>query len=413
MERGERHTLVKNNRSRRISKLVSLLNSLLLVIILSIFQIANISPAHAVACSSSAAAQNSIKVSPSHGAAFYIDSGVTPKLDAGYVGYIVTNTSASAVKGYWVELTSFTGGVISLANPDDKYMELDNMGAFGSGSESATAYILLKATNATTSAQTHTVKVWNKRPDLNGASTLYSCTYTFSAVKETIKAASNKVVDNGTNASQDYDTNSTAIDVSDTTPELGQNITITVEGETGNIGQGSSPDNDVIWLTPAAISSWPTRSLKLVDVSVTFEGDNNWNNTANRNTYNDRLLITGVNGLTNVDQSLYVATYTFRVIGNPGSSVKAVPVAQISSGTQMKHTDTNGSGATATLSFSTVAINYNLAKTVTSNSNLETTTVSGTTYLKVPYQLKITSTSSTQTTVDEIVDVPPSSTFLR
>ena len=409
MERGERHTLLKNNRSHRVSKLISLLNSFLLVAILSIVQIANISPANAVACSSSAAAQNSIKVTPSHGAAFYIDSGITPKLDAGYVGYIVTNTSASAVKGYWVELTSFTGGVISLANPDDKYMELDNMGASGSGSESATSYILLKATNATTSAQTHTVKVWNKRPDLNGASTLYSCTYTFSAVKETIKAASNKVVDNG-NRSGSFGTTSAAIEVSDTTPELGQNITITVEGETGNIGQGSTPDNDVIWLTPAAISSWPTRSLKLVDVSVTFEGDNNWNNTANRNTYNDRLLITGVNGLTNVDQSLYVASYTFRVIGNPGSSVKAVPVAQISSGTQMKHTDTNGSGATATLSFSTVAINYNLAKTVTSNSNLETTTVSGTTYLKVPYQLKITSTSSTQTTVDEIVDVPPSST---
>lgn len=409
MERGERHTLVKNNRSRRISKLVSLLNSFLLVTILSIFQIANISPANAVACSTSAAAQNSIKVTPSHGAAFYIDSGVTPKLDAGYVGYIVTNTSASAVKGYWVELTSFTGGVISLANPDDKYMELDNMGASGSGSESATAYILLKATNATTSAQTHTVKVWNKRPDLNGASTLYSCTYTFSAVKETIKAASNKVVDNG-NRSGSFGTTSAAIEVSDTTPELGQNITITVEGETGNIGQGSTPDNDVIWLTPAAISSWPTRSLKLVDVSITFEGDNNWSNSSNRKTYTDRLLITSANGLTDVDQSLYVATYTFRVIGNPGSSVKAVPVAQISSGTQMKHTDTNGSGATATLSFSTVVINYNLAKTVTSNSNLETTTVSGTTYLKVPYQLKITSTSSTQTTVDEIVDVPPSST---
>ena len=402
--------LTRSRTTSRVSKFLSFANSIFLLIPLLLFQITSVAPANAVACSTSAAAQNNIRVTPSHGNAFYIDSGVTPKLDAGYVGYIVTNTSGSTVKNYWVELSSFTGGVISLANPDDKYMELDNMGAAGSGSESATAYVLLKATNATSSAQTHTVKVWNKRPDLNGASALYECTYTFSSVKETIKAASNKVIDNGINASKDYDTNNTAIDVSDTTPELGQNITISVEGETGNIGQGGSPDNDVIWLTPAAISSWPTRSLKLIDVTVTFEGDNDWSNTSNRKTYNDRLLISGANGLTNVDQSLYVATYTFRVIGNPGSNVMAVPVAQIASGTQMKHTNTDASAAKATLSFSTVAINYNLAKTVTSNSNLETTTVGGTTYLKVPYQLKITSTSSTQTTVDEIVDVPPSTT---
>ena len=154
------------------------------------------------------------------------------------------------------------------------------------------------------------------------------------------------------------------------------------------------------------MSSWPTRSLKLIDVTITFEGDPNWNDTSNRKTYNDQLLINNTNGLASVDQSQYVARYTFIVIGNPGSTVKALPVAQIASGTRMKHTDTS-SGAT-TISFSAVSINYNLSKTVTSNSNLETTTVSGTTYLKVPYQLKITSTSSTQTSVDEIVDVPPS-----
>ena len=119
---------------------------------------------------------------------------------------------------------------------------------------------------------------------------------------------------------------------------------------------------------------------------------------------------TGGNRLTNVDQSGYVARYTFRVIGNPGSSVSIVPVAQIASGTQMKHSDTTASGATATLSFSTVAINYSLAKRTTSNSNLETTTVAGTTYLKVPYELKLTSTSTTATFVDEIVDTPQSGT---
>jgi hypothetical protein len=347
-------------------------------------------------CSSTLAAQNGIKVTPSHGKAFYIDSGITPKLDAGYVGYIVSNTTASAKKGYWLKISDFAGGVISLANIDDQYMQLDDLGIAGSGSESSTAYIMLKASAATTQAQSHIIRIFDKRPDLSGASELYSCKYSFSAVKETIKAAANKVSDGGT-TNKDYDTNSTAIDVSNTSPQLGENIVISVEGQPGQVGQGGVPDYDSIWLTPAAVSSWPTRSLKLVDVSVTFEGGNDWGTTSDQVTYNDRLLITGANGLANVDQKQYVARYTFRVIGNPGSGVKAVPVAQIASGTQMKHTDTSGSGATATINFSTVAINYSLAKRATSTSNLETATVGGNTYLKIPYELRMTSTSATTT----------------
>ena len=401
--------MTKSRTASRFSKFLSLANSIFLLIPLLLFQITSVAPANAVTCSSSASAQNSLRVTPSHGNAFYIDSGITPKLDAGYVGYVVTNTAATSKKGYWVELSSFTGGAISLANPDDKYMELETLGATGSGTESSTAYILLKATSATSSAQSHIVKVWDKRPDLNGATALYSCTYSFSSVKETIKASSNKVSNNG-NTSGNFGSTPSAIEVSDTTPELGQSITITVEGETGQIGLGASPDYDSIWLTPAAVSTWPTRSLKLTDVTVTFEGDANWNNDSNRKTYNDQLLITNTNRLPSVDQSLYVARYTFVVIGNPGSSVKAVPVAQIASGTRMKHTNTQDAGAIATLNFSTVSINYNLNKTVTSNSNLETTTVAGTTYLKVPYRLTVTSTSSTQTSIDELVDIPPSTT---
>ena len=90
--------MITHRPARRFPKFVSLVNSFLLIATLGIFQLTSIPVANAVACSSSAAAQNSLKVTPSHGAAFYIDSGVTPKLDAGYVGYIVTNTSASSLK---------------------------------------------------------------------------------------------------------------------------------------------------------------------------------------------------------------------------------------------------------------------------------------------------------------------------
>ncbi len=375
----------RNNLRQFVSKYLSpLLLLTLLVAPSSVVGTQAASAAITDTCSSTLAAQNGIKVTPSHGKAFYIDSGVTPKLDAGYVGYIATNTTNAAKNGLWLKISDFTGGVVSLANIDDQYMQLDNLGTAGSGSESSTAYIMLKASGASSQAQSHIIRIFDKRPDLTGASELYSCKYSFSSVKETIKAAANKVSDGGTQA-KDYDSNSTAIDVSNTSPQLGENIVITVEGQTGQIGQGGVPDYDSIWLTPAAVSTWPTRALKLVDVSVKFEGGNDWN-VADQRTFNDQLLIAGADGLANVDSSQYVASYTFRVIGNPGSSVKAVPVAQIASGTQMKHTDTSGSGATATINFATVAINYSLAKRATATSNLETATVGGQTYLKIPYE---------------------------
>ena len=405
------HGFIQKPRHRR--SVIAAATSLMLAISSLALNVATSATSQALVsdvCSSSLGANaNGLRVTPTHGKAFYIDSGITPKLDAGYVAYVVSNTSVTAKKGYWLSLSDFKGGVISLVNPDDQYMELENLGASGSGSESSTAYIMLKASAATSQAQSHVVKVWDRRPDLSGATEVYSCTYSFSAVKETIKAAANKVSDGG-NTANDFDTTTAAIDVSDTTPELGQDIVITVEGQPGQIGQGTTPDLDSIWLTPSAVSSWPTRSLKLVDVAITFEGGNNWNTTTDQVNYNDKLLITGTDGLTNVDQAQYVARYTFRVIGNPGSSVNITPVAQIASGRAMKHTDTSAAGATATLNFSTVAINYTLSKRTTSSSNLETTTVGGTTYLKVPYELKLTSTSTTPTFVDELVDTPQSGT---
>lgn len=74
-------------------------------------------PARAVACAEGSAAQNNIAVSPSHGQVFYIDTGVSPIIDATYVGYRVTNTTGATLSNHWVSLSNFTGGVVSLARP--------------------------------------------------------------------------------------------------------------------------------------------------------------------------------------------------------------------------------------------------------------------------------------------------------
>ncbi len=365
---------------------------------------ANNAQATVAACSAGAAAQNGITVVPSHGSVFYVDTGVTPKLDAGYVGYRVTNGTGSTRSTLWTQVGTFTGGVLTLNNPADANMHLPTLANTATG----TSYFLLKGTGATTSAQTHTVRVYDDRPDLSSANMLYECIFTFSKVKETIKAAANKVADNGL-------TSSAAIEVSDTTPELGQSINITVEGQTGQIGAGSTPDFDIIWLTPAAVSTWPTRALRLENVSVTFDGNGNWATTGDQVTYTNQLLITGANGLANVDGSDYRITYTYRVIGNPQSTVKVVPVAEIASGTQVKHSDIGATGATLDLNFSSLAINAALSKNVTSTTGLTVEICSGAcavpgvttgTYVSVPFRLQATSSTATTLTIDEFVDTP-------
>ncbi|HSX05873.1 MAG TPA: hypothetical protein VLF69_05360 [Candidatus Saccharimonadales bacterium] len=394
---------------------------ILLVVAVCMYARTHQAAATVAACSAAAAAQNGISVAPSHGQAFYIDTGASPKLDAGYIGYRVTNSTGSAQSDLWTEVGSFTGGDLQLANSLDNYRQIPTL----TNGSTAASYFLLKANSATTTPQTHRVKVWNGRPDLPTSSVLYDCLYTFSAVKETIKAAANKVADTG------YGTTA-AIEVSNSSPTLGQTVTISVEGQTGTIGAGSAPDGSIVWLTPAAVSSWPTRSLRLESVSVTFERNTNaskkWTINGDQVTYTNQLLITnaqnclkqGANasctGGTGSTSAEYRAMYTFRVVGIPTSSVQAVPVAQIASGTQIKHADTTATGATVNLNFSSVSINASLTKNVTATTGLTTVTCSsscvvpggtnGTTYTAVPYRLTASSTNSTAVALDEIVDQP-------
>ncbi|MFM9095509.1 MAG: hypothetical protein ACKOQL_01450, partial [Actinomycetes bacterium] len=297
---------------------------------------------------------NNLRITASHGKAFYIDSGVNPKIDAGYVGYQIYNSSGSTKTGLWLKLSAFTGGKVGLSNLDDQYMQIDDI----PNSDTRTVYVLLKASGATTTEQSHLVEVFDKKPDLNGAVKQTSCRYAFASVKETIKANANKLGNNGGSAQLD------PVGVSKSAVTLGETITVTVEGETGNIGSGASPDFDTIWLTPAGFSSWPTRALKLIKVDIKFDANNaSW---AANPQYIDQLIIPNANRLDEVDQGFYVARYTFKVIGNPGSSVAVSPVAQIASGTQMKHTDLSSLGATTSISFSSFTIPQTIQKGITS-----------------------------------------------
>jgi hypothetical protein len=271
--------------------------------------------AAAFVCDGSAANdQNDLRVTPSHGTVFYIDSGQGQQLDAAYAAYRVTNLSGSTARDdLWVQVDGFTGGVVQLANPADSSQPLGDLAA----SASATSYTLLKATASSTLAQSHVVHVYDGKPGTTGAAELYRCTYTFNEVAETIKAAANKVTGLTT-------TSSTVI---------GSTLVVTVEGNTGTIGAGNDLDGSMMWFSPAARSSWPTGALRLESTQVNLYTNNGRTNLSG--SYINQLHVPTTSG----SKFYYTATYTFRIIGSSAVPAAVVPIAQISSGTQIKHTD--------------------------------------------------------------------------
>jgi uncharacterized repeat protein (TIGR02543 family) len=330
-------------------------------------------------------AYNDLKVYPSHGKVFYIDSGQGQSVDAAYAGYRVENTSGTTKTNLWGKVDSFTGGVVGLANGNDAYFQIGDV----AGSSALPAFFFLTAGTSSTKAQSHVFRVYSGDPRLSGSTELYSCTYTFQAVKETIKAAANKVT----------------LMSSVSADRIGGDLVVTVKGQTGTIGSGtSSPDGEVLWFTPAARSSWPSSSLSLRSTRIQFatnklpdaSGASNISTHVNKLVFqNPRTTLTGTNS-----KYYYVATYTFRITGPVPGSISAVPIAQISSGTQIKHTDVSGVTALAGSSVAVSApVTVGVSKTVSS------TIVDSGGSKRLSYTVSFTNSSS-DVVLDQIVDEP-------
>jgi uncharacterized repeat protein (TIGR02543 family) len=399
--------------SHPVKKAISIATSIFisLSMVVGISAVTSSAPASAAltACVAGGSPQNNINVTPSHTSVFYIDSGVNPRIDASYVGYQVANTTGTPLKGYWVSLTNFTGGQVALANPADQYLQLPEI----AGNDTETVYFLLKASASTKVAQAHDVKVWNKRPDSAGASNSYGCTFSFKKVAETIKAAANKPI-------------STTVG---SIGSIGTTFKVTIEGATGTIGQGNPDVGRILYFTPAAYSSFPTRAFRLEKVTLAVTTENAFNNNTDYRFYNDRLLVTPSskpdssasvsfstgNAITTLDTLVgkrrYKNEYTFRILSRAPSTTIS-PIAQISSGTQIKHTAIDADG-TATINASAATVNATITKQInsTSYSSYPTATVGGIQYNEVPY--KVTLTSSTTAVTDEIVDTPPSGAIYK
>lgn len=339
----------------------------------------------ATACSSTAVAQNNVTVRPSHGKVMYIDTGQGQNINAAYVGYRVT--AGANLNDIWVQLSGFDSNeVVRLANPNDRNMQIGDI----SNSSTGVAYFLLAADKTATSGQTHAVRVFSGSPDKPGNTALYECTFTFQKVMQTIKAAANKVR-SVSSTSSSY---------------IGGQLVVTHSGETGTIGSGtSSPDGNIIWVSPASNASWPTYAYRLKSVSIEYFGTKTLSNSYGTKT-NELILSPAIEAFgNNKTPKSYTATYTFDIIGRGSGAI--APVAQISSGTQIKHTDMSGFYNTdGSAKFAASSTSVTVSATVGKAGN--EITASGNN-AEIKYTLTISNTNqSNALVIDKVIDMADS-----
>lgn len=290
-----------------------------------------IQPAAAAACGA-----GNVGVTPLQGNIFYADFSPSPsslpKLEGMYEGFRFTNNTGGALAGAWANVDTFTAASgaasVTLAPSEDG---VDQLSTLADGS-SDNSYFFLKTSAATTVAQTHTVHVYDRRPDLAGAVELCSTTFTYAQVTGTIQASANKV-DTSTETSNP--------------PGLGAIMTMTVKGHTGTIGSGESFDPRVFQMSPATvvtgtptIGAWPANVYELETVKVNID----LNDGAGVVDHLDFLhwQFTGTPG-----DRPYTIVYTFRIVGTTAANTSVSPVQYISSGTQTKHTDMSNYATTS------------------------------------------------------------------
>jgi uncharacterized repeat protein (TIGR01451 family) len=255
-----------------------------------------------------------VSLSRTSGAVLYIDAGSSsPTLKASYVAYQVANDS-SARSDVWVTIDGFTGGVVSLAPSAASTIHVGPMSA----NASTAVFFYLQATGTTASAQSHTIHVYNGKPDAGGVQ-LTSSSYSLT-VSDTSEASANKV---------------DSVSISSSTPTLGGSVIVTVNGHTGQIGSSK-----ILYFTPSADLGFPANVFQLTSTSIAFAEAGCPSASLNCSTVTNTLLIPTAS-IPDTSDTPYVATYTFRAINTITSSTAVSPVGYISSGSPIKHTSTS------------------------------------------------------------------------
>src|SRR5579862_2040866 len=258
-------------------------------------------------------------ITTTSGSIVYVDSSssVQPNLLGSYVSYAVTNDTGSTIPDAWVTIDSFTGSYVSLA-PNET--GVTHVGAMAAGATRAVFFYL--QTNCSSfnagqcnvaTAQGFTVHLYSGPPSTNLlASQAFSVT-----VQETIAAQANTV---------------SAVVTSSNDPDLGMLLTVTVTGSTGTIGSAKT-----FYESPESYIDFPANVFQLYSTSVIFSG-------GNTGTYTNQLLVP-TTAFSSTASTSYSFVSTYRVVGMKTTTTAVSPVAFISSGNQVKHTNTSGYAA--------------------------------------------------------------------
>jgi hypothetical protein len=187
---------------------------------------------------------------------FYIDNGTTPAFKSSYTGYRVTNSTGSAMTDTWVGLSDFTGGKLALGAGQPAAEQIASL----SGGSAKPLFWYLTASEESATAQGFTVTVYQHNPALPNSTTLCTATGGFNQVIGTIAASPNQV---------------TGISVTGGSPSLGSQFTVTVTGNTGQMGSGPSDHSDPesLWMSPAVSSTWPAEAFRLVATNLNISPD--------------------------------------------------------------------------------------------------------------------------------------------
>lgn len=304
---------------------------------------------------------DSITVTRISSPVLYIDTGINPQLTSMYVGYSITNNSGTDYDDLWVKLENFSGSIVDLAATEDGVYHI---GGLADGATSY-AYFYLTASEETDVAETHAVVLYPSNPSVVAA----DCEKQFSlTVEETIKANANKV---------------TSVSYAPNPPELGGLLTMEVTGSTGTIGAAG-----IFAYTPATLADWPADVFELEDVEMVMTG-------GNTRTDNKVLYLSGLNS----PDTSYTVSYVFRIKAMKATNTVVYPANYISSGTQIKHTDTSGYGSLDPIAppenFTTIS---SIAATPNAFENGGTT----------KYTVTLSNSGTVDVLVDDISDTLPS-----
>lgn len=106
---------------------------------------------------------SAVTITRRSGAVLYTD--MNKGLYCCYAEYAISNDTASVTySNVWVRADTFTGGFVKLGGGDPGLYHIDDLGP----GQTKMAFFYLQATNVTSVAQSHTVRVYNGHPDAGG-----------------------------------------------------------------------------------------------------------------------------------------------------------------------------------------------------------------------------------------------------